>query len=127
MVGICIIIIAIWFAFIECTNNFIQVIYKETTSISEPVISCVYLKQSDASNKTCCIGYGICDQETFEYTQQECNEDFPYNIQLDVSGHSRQTYCYTVTASNDTYTVKVKGNFSTGKVCSFLCYSHCRI
>lgn len=67
------------------------------------------------SEKTCCVIYRPCDQEGYQNIQ-ECNVDFPYMINLDISGDSGQVYCYTVTASSDTYTVKVNGTFTSGKI-----------
>ena len=87
--------------------------YRQTSS--ESTISCIFLNPSDTSEKICCVVYQLCDQE-FEETEniQECNNNLPYSIELDVSGNSSRMYCYSVTASNDTYTVKVEGNFTTG-------------
>ena len=85
-------------------------IYKETTP--ESTISCVFQNQSDTSEKSCCITYGLCDQERLRNALADCNNY--YSLELDLSGTSRQRYCYIVTASNDTYTVKVEGTFTTG-------------
>ena len=82
--------------------------YKET--YTELTISCVFLNQSDASDKQCCVTYQLCNKNEPQ-NDQVCNEDFN---ELKLSGHSGQSFCYTVTASNDTYTVKVEGNFTTG-------------
>lgn len=92
--------------FAECSNNFVHVVYKET-------ISCVFLNQSDTSEKTCCISYQLCDQSGPQ-NNPVCTKDFSHNIQLEVSGPSGQVYCYTITASNDTYTAKVEGSFIAG-------------
>ena len=86
--------------------------YKETSS--ESTISCVFLNQSDNSEKTCCVTYNLCDLTG----TQKCNKISPYNIKLELSGHSSETYCYTVTASNDNYTVKVEGTFTLGIIIS---------
>ena len=98
--------------FEECTNNFVQVMYKEATS--ESSISCIFLNQSDTSEKTCCITHRLCDQMGPESNVQVCSRNSPYSIQLKVSDHSSQHYCYTVTASNNTHTVKVEGTFTIG-------------
>ena len=85
------------------------------TTSSESTISCVFLSPSDASEKTCCVTYQLCDQfESGNKSTEVCNNDFPYRIELDASSHLGPMYCYTVTASNDTYIVKVEGNFIAG-------------
>ena len=98
--------------FAECTNNFVQVEYKENTSDS--TISCVFPNQSDISEKVCCITHQLCDQK--ERISQECNKHLQYKIDLEASESvsSGQLYCYTAIASNNTYTVKVEGSFITG-------------
>ena len=97
----------------ECTNNFVQVVYRETSSVS--IISCEFLNQSDTSEKTCCATYKSCNKKEPGNTQT-CDRDSPYNIQLEVVDESYD--CYTVTASNDTYTVKVEGTFNIGSYCA---------
>ena len=95
----------------ECTNNFVEVVYKDTSESSESIIiSCVFLNQSDTSKKTCCVTHQLCDQRG-PPNDEVCNKDFPYSIKLDMSGYSDQMYCYIATASNGTYTVKVEGSF----------------
>ena len=93
--------------FAECTNNFVQVVYNETNT--ESTISCVFKNQSDVSEKSCCITYGLCDQKMSQ-NSLECR------IESDVSDSvsSGQMYCYTAIASNETYSVKVKGSFTAG-------------
>ena len=76
---------------------------------------------SDTSNKTCCITHRLCDKKGLN-NAQKCNKNSPYNINLEVSGHSGQTYCYTVTASNGTYTVKVEGTFILGIIINDFSY-----
>ena len=102
-------------------NDFVQVVHKETSS--ESTISCAFQNQSDTSDKKCCVTHQLCDQQESQKFNK-CNNDSPYNIQLKALSHSSQRYCYTVTASNDTYTVKVEGNFIAGTMnysfCNFM-------
>ena len=91
-------------------------VYRET--FTESTVSCVFLNQSDTSEKTCCVTHRLCDQKILENTLR-CNKDSTYNnvIELEVYfGHlsTSQKYCYAVIASNDTYTVKVEGTFTLG-------------
>ena len=90
---------------------------------SKSTISCVFLNQSDTSNKTCCITHILCGQTAGPTTVQECNNIFPYRIEVNVSGRSKQTYCYVVTASNDTYTVIVNGSFIPGIIYLYCFYA----
>ena len=98
--------------FAECTNNFVQVVYTET--IAGSTISCIFLNQSDVSEKSCYITFQLCGhlfQTDFQVTG--CNE---HRIHFDVSNSvsSGQRYCYTAIAGNATYTVKMDGAFITG-------------
>ena len=95
----------------ECMNDFMQVVYRDTSTIS-----CIFLNQSDTSKKTCCVTYRRCDQKKPGNTPiTNCSRDSSYNIHLEVADYSSQNYyCYTVTASNDTHTVKVEGTFTLG-------------
>ena len=89
-------------------NSFVRVVHKETTSGS--TISCVFLNPSDASEKTCCIVLRSCDQTEIDDDQTEyCSKTSNYDIQLEASRRSDENYCYTVTATNATYTTKVEG------------------
>jgi hypothetical protein len=93
--------------------------YRETSTS----ISCVFLNQSDTSEKTCCVTYGSCDQrEPGSTPAYNCSRDSPYNIQLEAADHSSQRYCYIVTASNDTHSVKVEGTFTLGTIISSVNY-----
>ena len=94
----------------ECTNNFVQVEYKEA---ADPTILCVFTNQSDIPEKACCIAHYPCDQEDPQDIY-ECDEKLPYTTEIEVSVASDQQYCYTAIASNGTYTVKIKGSFITG-------------
>ena len=94
----------------ECTNNFVQVGYKEA---ADPTILCVFTNQSDVPEKACCITHYPCDQED-PPDIHECDEKLPYTTEIAVSVASDQQYCYTAIASNGTYTVKIKGSFVTG-------------
>ena len=76
------------------------------------IISCEFLNQSDTSEKTCCVAFRPCDKKESEFHNKTCDRDSPYSIQLEVVDQSYD--CYIVTASNDTYGVKVKGTFTLG-------------
>ena len=98
----------------ECTNNFVRAEYRETAF--ESTISCIFQNPSDTSEKTCCATLRRCDNIESENVQY-CITESPYNIQLEISDRSmtNQRYCYTVTANNDTYTMKVEGTFTLGR------------
>lgn len=100
----------------ECTNNFVQIVYNGQTS----TITCIFLNPSDTSKKTCCIV--LYHQKMSENLQNpECIQTKAYKIELEVSGNSSQIYYYTIKASNDTYTVEVEGNFTTGVIYYLRC------
>ena len=92
-------------------NNFVQAQYIEVTT--GPAISCTFLNSSDTSEKNCCVTHGRCDEKGLEGVL-ECRKDPPYNIPFEISDRSSQRYCYTVTASNGSHTVKVEGTFILG-------------
>jgi hypothetical protein len=112
--------------FTECTNNFVQVFYNESSSGS--IISCVFLNPSDTSEKTCCVIYQLCDQERIDSEMAPgCNKSVLQEIELKVFVNSSETYCYTVTASNDTYIIKVDANFTKGIIYLCLCLHDIRL
>ena len=96
---------------------------------SDSAIACIFLNPSDTSvsERTCCITYGLCDQNEPK-NPQDCNKDSLYRIELNITGHSLtgQKYCYTVMASNGTYKVKVEGKFTIGTTELYL-YMHAAI
>jgi hypothetical protein len=75
---------------------------------SASTVECRFINQSDTSIKRCSLEYGQCGQ-TLEYVSHEKNstEKFPNNIVLNVD--AAKLYCYVVTASSNTYIVKVEG------------------
>jgi hypothetical protein len=73
----------------------------------------MFLDPNDTSEKTCFVTHGLCDHEKPE-NAQKCSKNSPYIIQFQVSDRSSRKYCYTVTASNRTYTVKVNGTLVLG-------------
>ena len=81
----------------------------------------VLIYHTDTSEKECCVTYGLCDRREHKSTQT-CNRNSPYNIQLEVADRSR--YCYTITASNESHTVKLEGIFTLGIVQFQMFYSH---
>ena len=101
----------LFYTITECSNMFVRVLYRENSMGSS--ITCEFLNQSDASEKTCCVTYGPCDQPDLR-SRLTCNKDTSYNIQLEVADRSR--YCYTITASNKSHIVKVEGTFTLGIV-----------
>lgn len=106
------------FNFTECANNFVEMVYKDISELSdlESVnISCVFLNRSNTSEKICYIAHQLCDRSratSLKLNNQVHKKDPLYNIELDISNHLGQLYCSTTTAGNDsTYSVKVEGSF----------------
>ena len=84
--------------------------YKETaTGLS---ISCVFLNPSDTSEKSCCVTYGLCNQEMPQNQSLECKEHRLRIVSDSII--SDQQYCYSAIASNTTYIVKMEGSFTAG-------------
>ena len=74
--------------------------------------------------KSCRIDYWLCGQESefFETSQMNTTSNI-VSIPLGILKGSSRTYCYTVTASNGTHTIKVKGEI--GKL--YLYVSQCSV
>ena len=91
------------FLSIECANQFVAVRYNSADS----TISCTFLNPMDTSIKSCRVTYGPCGQEPTQSVQKFSSVELPNNIALTIM--PRGTYCYTVTASNDNFTVSIEG------------------
>ena len=76
-------------------------------------ISCVYENQLDSSPKSCSIKYGVCGQE-MSTTQGTTTVESPFMVILRLNSSTiNPMNCYVVTASNETFTLMVKGTFVT--------------
>ena len=62
------------------------------------------------SNRSCKIAYGQCDQESSIIVQGV--SDSSTTVVIDLQEQLLNGYCYTVTASNGTSTMKIQGVFS---------------
>lgn len=77
-------------------------------------INCTFLNQQDTSEKQCNITYGQCLQSEKQSAQGSATGLMKSIIlPLSLDGHTQ--LCYSVTASNDTYTVVVEGSLMIGK------------
>ena len=93
------------FLYLGCTNRFVDVRYNPADS----TISCVFLNPMNTSIKSCRVTYGPCDQEQTE-TVENSSTELSSNITLRIP---RGSYCYTVTASSDTFTIAVEGTIKS--------------
>ena len=75
-------------------------------------ITCTFENELDISPKSCRIEYGTCDRETYYVTKGNAT-DGPVILLLNSSATNLMNFCYVVAASNDTFTVMVKGMFMT--------------
>ena len=66
-----------------------------------------FLNGMDASIKSCRVTYGECGQTRTQSVQGNTSLALPNSDTLTVM--SRDSYCYTVTASNGNFTVAVEG------------------
>ena len=82
---------------------------------STTTITCIFENESDLSQKSCSVQYGLCGKET-KFVQNNSIEGSPSTVTLKLSTIATNSKnCYVVTArfSNDTLTVMVKGSFET--------------
>ena len=95
--------------FIECINRFVDVQYNSVDS----TISCTFLNQMDTSIKSCSITYGPCGQNRTQRVEERSSLALPNNVTLMITLHASGSYCYTVTASNDNFTIAVEGQLQS--------------
>ena len=99
--------------FVGAINTYIEVKFDFLTSR----LQCIFLEQQGVNNMSCSIGYSpeeLCLSNLLESENSASNtssvtvelSDFPYS--------QSNMYCYTITASNGTHTVNVKGLFNAG-------------
>ena len=97
-------------------NSFVKVEYFRGSGGVN--ISCIFQDNQDNSSKSCIIRYGLCGQNAFRMynTVQAISNPESVNIvtlQLTLDSQlSNRTFCYNITASNDTFTVIVEGQIS---------------
>ena len=108
--GVYMIIFYTVFVFLlECTNRFVRVSYDPTAT----TISCTFENRLDSSIKSCDIKYGTCGQEMYT-TQGNTTVESPFMVRLKLNSNILNSMsCYIVTASNETLTLMVKGEFIT--------------
>ena len=97
-----------------CSNEFVRVKYDSATS----TISCNFLNQFDTSEKVCRIHYGVCDEIIVETTSASDTSD---SVTLKLRILNSASYCYSLTASNDSYTVTVEGQIGIMSHCVYIC------
>ena len=97
----------------EKTNNFVDLSFHSASKTA----TCLFLHQQESSRKSCSIVYGL-PGKTCTALSHQCSSSvsdsvyigFPINDQL----QPQSEYCFTVTASNGTFTTKVEGLLFTG-------------
>ena len=86
-----------------------KVNYDHTTT----TISCTFENKLYMSPKSCSVKYGTCDEET-KFTQNSTTDESLSIVILKLNLSTSATnskICYTVTASNGTFTAVVKGDY----------------
>jgi hypothetical protein len=74
-------------------------------------ISCIFLNELDTSPKSCNVRYGICGQESSTIQGNDSNKSpLKISIELNSSILGSTNCCYIITASNETYEIKVNGS-----------------
>ena len=93
-------------SFVRVTSNI--------ESTTRPTITCEFTNQLDSSNKSCNVSYGLCGQQLSRTAQGSSSPEEPniIRVELDLSDPAAM-YCYTVSASNDTFTAVVDSNSPT--------------
>ena len=90
----------------ECDNRFVSIEYNST----EFTFSCRFLNEFDTSQKSCSVQYGNCDEGLSMMTP--VNSSFSRSISLKLNQTSLSgdaSYCYIVTATNESYTARIEG------------------
>ena len=82
------------------------------------MISCLFLSDVDTSEKSCSILYGVCNQEQTKMAVGNTTAS-SVMLKVDVTG---SYYCYTLVATNRTYTLMVDGRI--GKVIVCIAFEH---
>ena len=100
--------IIIWYL-TGCTNRFLNVNYDSNTNI----LSCLFQDQPlTATNKSCSITYGPCNQEPTQSVHNFSTSD-TIHLQLNISLSSN--YCYHIFASNGSFTIFIDSEEKGGK------------
>ena len=91
------------------SENFVRV----TSNIENTIrltVTCEFTNQLKSSNKSCNITYGLCGQQLSEMAQGVSSSEEPniVRVVLDLSD-AATIYCFSVTASNDTFTASIDG------------------
>ena len=91
------------------SENFVRVTsnIENTTRLT---VTCEFTNQLDSSNKSCNVAYGLCGQQLSEMAQGVSSSEEPNiaRVVLDLSDAATM-YCFSVTASNDTFTASIDG------------------
>ena len=100
----------------DTTNQYVDVIFTSAKSIS-----CEFADHmSTHSRKSCSIRYGLCQQPFTMNAQGSVVSDSSSTIKINLDTNLN-TYCYSINASNGTFTLLMEGDF--GMLTKFL-YFH---
>ena len=92
----------------DVINHFLAVEFDSSAS----TITCVFLNQQDNSGKSCSVVYGLCGENP-----HLSNQGVPTStsnsiiLQLQFENQTETDFCYSVTASNGTFSAIVVGRF----------------
>ena len=108
------IIYLLTYKFLGCLNTFVQVEVDTSEIECSYTITCVFLNQLDATVKSCSVTYGPCQQETTKNVTSDPTDGDTVSVmvqELENCNSSTRALCYTVTATNGSYTIEVEGRF----------------
>ena len=87
-------------------NEYVDIKFESATSIV-----CEFRNQTRPNMKLCTITYGECEESLVMSAHGNTTDDSPNTVTLQL--HSDlQNYCYTINATNGTFTVLIEGIYS---------------
>ena len=100
----------LYISLIGHVNDFISVTYNPSTF----TLTCMFLSMKDESERSCSIRYGSNPQQLTSMTRN-INTSTIITLVLHSIDQNIIDYHYVITATNGSYTVKVKGTLNSTK------------
>ena len=102
--------IGILSTFIGGINHFVRV----DVVLTAKIVVCVFFNQQSNREKLCSIEYGPVGGDCRTSSQASRSLSNSVTVGLPLEQDTEQDYCFSVTASNGTFTAIVEGTFKTG-------------
>ena len=81
--------------------------------VNNCIITCIFENRQDTTEKSCIVEYGPCEEPVNQIAQANSTLADPYLVKIQLDSEL-SSYCYTVNASNSTFTVFIEGNITKG-------------